>query len=125
MSVGAIARIDHWDANVLCHQMGSPGVFMPEDERSGSQRPQCPRRVEQCFTLLDAASAGGDVDNVSPEVFRSDLEGDSRAGARLIEQIHDTPAAQRRHPRDGSSEDLFHAVGGFENTLDLIAREVI
>ena len=74
------------------------------------------------LTTLDAGD--GDVQRVGAEPLLGDLERRARARARLVEQVDDRLAAQRRHLLDRPLADLAHRLGGVEDEVDLVRREV-
>ena len=72
------------------------------------------------FSTLDAATAM--FERVGAQPLLGDLERGAGARARLVEQVDDGLAAQRRHLLDRPLPDLAHRLGGVENEIDLVAR---
>ena len=81
--------------------------------------------VSASVSPLSTLDAGhGDVQRVGAEPLLGDLERGPRPRARLVEQVDDRLAAQRRHLLDRPLADLAHRFGGVEHAVDLVGREV-
>ena len=69
------------------------------------------------LSTLDVATAM--FKRVGAQPLLGDLERRPRARARLVEQVDDGLAAQRRHLLDRPLADLAHRLGGVEDQVDL------
>src|SRR3546814_13978774 len=67
------------------------------------------------------------ISDWSSDVCSSDLEleRDTGAGGRLVEEVDHREPAERRHPRDAAVQHLAHAVCEVQHGLDLIEGEVV
>ena len=128
-------------ACVGCSCMPSPALMMRERQIRAS-RWQAPdeawRRtimsgaIASMFIAVSASVSplstlevdDGDVQRVGAQPLLRDLERRARARARLVEQVDDRLAAQRRHLLDRPLADLAHRLGGVEDQVDLVAREI-
>ena len=128
-------------ACVGCSCMPSPALMIsraadPRQQMAGARRGVAQhdhvrrhrldvhRGVGQRLALEHARRRHGDVQRVGAEPLLGDLERGPRPRARLVEQVDDRLAAQRRHLLDRPLADLAHRLGGVEDAVDLVGRQV-
>jgi hypothetical protein len=78
-------------------------------------------RVLQGLALVDRRSNRLDADHVGREALGGKLEGREGSGARLVEEVDDGAAAERRHLLDVAAPDLGEALGAVEDAVHLLA----
>ena len=102
-------------------QMAGARRGVAQHDHVGRHRLDVHRGVGQRLALQHARRRHRDVQRVGAETLLGDLERGPRPRARLVEQVDDRLAAQRRHFLDRPLADLAHRFGGVEHAVDLVA----
>ena len=79
-------------------------------------------RVLERLALVDRGAGRLDAHDVRGEPLRRQLERRARARARLVEEVDDRAAAQRRHLLDVALDHLREALGDSQHALDVGSR---
>ncbi len=105
--------------------LGYARHLVAHDHGVGIHRVERHRGVEDALGLREARRRRREVHDIRREPLACDLEAGTRAGRRLEEEIDQRAPAQRRHLLDVPAPDFLHALGGFENPLEIRAVEVL
>ena len=106
-------------------QLGGAGVGRADHDRGRVVGRQRLDRVLERLALVDARAGRADADDVGAESLGGELEARARAGARLVEEVDDRAASERRHLLDLAAGDLGERLGAVEDPLDPGAVQVV
>ena len=123
--VHAVAGVDHAGIEHPRQQVGGARGVMADHHRVDLHRLDGAGGVGEALPLLRAGGRAGQVDGVGRQPLGGQLEAGAGAGGRLEEQVGDGLALQRRDLLDLARGDLLERVGGIEQQLDLLARQVL
>ena len=121
----AVARVDHRGVGPARDQVRGAGVRGANHDRLRVVGAQRRDRVLQRLALVDRRARRLDRDHVRGESLRRKLERGAGPGARLVEEVHDRPPAERRHLLDVAPAHLGEALGALEDALDVGALEML
>src|SRR5690606_28156386 len=83
------------------------------------------RGIDQSLPLLHAGAGRGDIDRIGGEPLLGELEGHSRPGRGLEEEVDNGLASQYRDLLDGPFADLLEGLGGVEDSGNLVGIQVL
>ena len=119
MLVHSVARVDHRDVQVFCHQRRCASLRMANDDDVRPHRAQRVAGVEQGLAFLDARSAGEDQRGHRAQRFGRDFKRTAGARGGFVEQKQHPLAAQQRAGLQG-----IHAPGQLEQAQNFLRSEM-
>src|SRR5262249_23928768 len=122
--VRAVSGVHDGARQLAGQQLGGPGRRVTDNDHVGTHRGNVLRGVDEALALARARSACGEVDDVGRQPFPRDLERGARARGRLVEEVHDRLAAERRDFLDLAPGDLLERRGSVDQQDDLARLEV-
>ena len=123
--VRAVAGVDDRGLEVAREVPGRARGLVADDEDVDAHGLDVLRRVDEGLALLGRAAFLLKVDDVGGEPLRGEPEADPRARAGLEEEVDDDAPAERRDLLDRARADLAKALGGVEDELDLVLRQLL
>ena len=82
------------------------------------------RGVFEGFAFGQTGTGCRDIDYIRTQAQRGQLKGCTRPGARFDEKVYQRLSAQGRDLLDLTGSDLLKRVGGFQNEIDFVSRQV-
>ena len=95
MLVRAVARVKDWRIEMAGQQMRRTGCTVPDDNLIDAHRFDVAGRVNECFTLRQAAATGREVNSVGAQALGGQIEAGAGPRRRFKEQIGDDCALER------------------------------
>ena len=117
----AVAGVDHVRPGRARDDLRGADVRMADDDHVGLVLRQRERRVSQRLSLVDRRSACAERHRVGGKALGGELEARERARRRLVEEVQDEPATERRQLLDLPVERPGERAGSVEDALDILS----
>src|SRR5882672_4206844 len=123
--VRAVARVDDPGLEMPGQIVRRAGGLVPDHHQVNPHRLDVPGRIAEGLALGDAGTARLEAHGVGAQALLRQLEGETRARARLEEEVGGGHPAEGRHLGNRAVEDLAERPGGIENRDDFLGAQVL
>ena len=124
MLVLAVTRVDDVRAGHARDELRRADLRMTDHDHVRVVRTERDRGVLQRLSLVDRRARGLHVEGVRRQALRSELEARRRPRRRLVEEVDDEPALQRRQLLHLAVERRLEGARGAEQPLHVVPRKV-
>ena len=120
----SVARVHDVRVGEPRHELRRADRRMAHDDDVRLVRRERERRVLQRLALVYRRARGAEGHRVRRQALRRELEAGKRPRGRLVEEVHDRAAAERRQLLDLAIERRRERLRGVEHALDVTSLEV-